>query len=136
MRSDKIFSKFDFERIEQTFEQYNNPDESERHIIELLKQQLHHSKLVDPKKIRSNIVTMNSKFILTNLGNGIKEEYHLVYPDDSDFKKKKISVLSGIGAQLLGSTIGTVIKENSFSEKYYMIESIVYQPEAAGHYNL
>lgn len=136
MHNDKILSKFDCERIERTFEQYNIANESEKRLIDHLKQQLQRSKHVDPRKIKSNIVTMNSKFILKNLGNGRKEEYHLVFPDDSDSKKKKISVISGIGAQVLGSTIGTVIKENSGSEQYYMIESIVYQPEAAGHYNL
>lgn len=136
MRSDKIFSKYDCERIERAFAQYNTMDESEKNLIDLLKNQLHRSKQVEPRKIKSNVVTMNSKFVLRNIGNGAKEEYHLVFPDESDLKKKKISVLSGIGSQVLGSTIGTVIKENSGTEKYFIIESIVYQPEAAGHYNL
>jgi len=136
MRSDKIFSEFDCERIERAFAQYNNTNESEKKLIELLKNQLHRSRQVPPQKIKANVVTMNSKFILKNIGNGAKEEYHLVSPEESDVKKKKISLLSGIGSQVLGSTIGTVIKENSGSEQYYIIESIIYQPEAAGHYNL
>ncbi len=136
MRSDRIFSKYDCERIQQACEKYEATDESERKLIDLLRQKLNRSKTVDPRKIKSNVVTMNSKFILTNLGNGKKEEYHLVYPDDSDTKKKKISVISGIGSQILGSTIGTVVRENSGTEQYYLIESISYQPEASGHYHL
>lgn len=136
MRSDKILSKLDCERIEQTFEQYNVANDTEKKLIDLLKHNLQRSKQVDPRKIKSNIVTMNSKFILKNLGNGKKEEFHLVFPDDSDSKRKKISVISGIGAQVLGSTIGTVIKENSGTEQYYIIDSIVYQPEASGHFHL
>lgn len=136
MHTDKIFSRFDCERIEQTFAQYSNTTEYEKKLIELLKNQLHRCKKVPPQKIKSNVVTMNSKFVLKNLGNGKKEEYHLVFPDEADSKKRKISVLSVIGSQVLGSTTGTVVKENSGSEQYFIIESIVYQPEAAGHYNL
>lgn len=136
MQNDKVYSKFDCDRIEQAFAQYNDTTESEKKLIELLKNQLHRAKKVPPQKIKSNVVTMNSKFVLKNIGNGKKEEYHLVFPEESDPKKKKISFLSGVGSQVLGSTIGTVIKDYSGSEQYYVIESIVYQPEAAGHYNL
>lgn len=136
MRSDKILSKYDCERIKNTFEKYNATTETERAIIEFLKKEMKQSKQVEPQKIKENVVTMNSKFILTNLGNGKKEEYHLVFPDESDIKKKKISVLSPIGAQILGSPVGTVIKEGSKTESYYIIESITYQPESKGHYHL
>jgi len=136
MRCDKIFSKYDCERIQHAFAKYDIVDEYEQKLIELLKNQLQRAKQVDPKKIKSNVVTMNSKFVLTNLGNGKKEEYHLVFPDESDANNKKISLISGIGAQVIGSSIGTVIKGNSGSEQYFMIESIIYQPEAAGHFNL
>ena len=136
MKDNRVFSKYDCERILNLFENYNIHDESEKKLIETLKQQILKSKPVDAAKIKENIVTINSKIILRNIGNGLREEYHLVFPDDSDLKCRKISVLSGIGSQILGNKIGAVIKENSSTEKYYMIEDILYQPEAAGDLHL
>jgi len=128
MKDDRIFSKYDCERILNLFDNYQIQDETEKRLIETLKQQILKSKPVDAKKIKENIVTINSKIILRNIGNGMREEFHLVFPDDSDLKSRKISVFSGIGSQVLGSKIGAVIKENSSSEKYYMIEDIIYHP--------
>lgn len=128
MKDDRIFSKYDCERILNLFDNYQIQDETEKKLIETLKQQILKSKPVDAKKIKENIVTINSKIILRNIGNGMREEFHLVFPDDSDLKSRKISVFSGIGSQVLGSKIGAVIKENSSSEKYYMIEDIIYHP--------
>jgi len=136
MNKDKILTRFDCERIQQLFERYKTEDESELRLIGMLKQYINRSKHVDPRKIKSHVVTMNSKVILRNIGNGKTEEYHLVFPEDSDLKKKKLSVISGLGAQILGSKTGTVIKDNTGSEQYYMIEEITYQPEASGHYHL
>ncbi|HNX22667.1 MAG TPA: GreA/GreB family elongation factor [Spirochaetota bacterium] len=136
MKCDRVFSKHDCERILNLFENYHVSDESEKMLIETLKQQILKSKPVDAKKIKENIVTINSKIILRNIGNGLREEYHLVFPDDSDLKCRKISIFSGIGSQVLGNKVGTVIKENPNSEKYYMIEDIIYQPEASGDLHL
>ncbi len=128
MKDDRIYLKTDCERIFSLFDNYSIQDESEKKLIETLKQQILKSKPVDAKKIKGNIVTINSKIILRNIGNGMSEEYHLVCPDDSDMKCKKISIFSGIGSQVLGNKIGAVIKENSTTEKYYMIEDITYHP--------
>jgi regulator of nucleoside diphosphate kinase len=136
MKSDRTFSKNDCERILNLFDKYTIQDESEKKLIETLKQQILKSKPVDAKKIKENIVTVNSKIVLRNIGNGLREEFHLVFPDDSDLKCRKISIFSGLGSQVLGNKIGAVVKENSGSEKYYMIEDILYQPEAVGDLHL
>ena len=136
MNKDKILTNFDCERMQQLFEKYNTVDESELRLIGLLKEYINHSKHVDPRKIKSHVVTMNSRVILRNIGNGKKEEYHLVFPEESDIKKKKLSVISNLGTQIIGCTTGTVIKDSTAADQYYMIEEIIYQPEAGGHYHL
>jgi regulator of nucleoside diphosphate kinase len=136
MKCDRIFSKHDCERILILFDNYTIQDESEKKLIETLKQQILKSKPVDAKKIKEDVVTVNSKIVLRNIGNGLREEFHLVFPDDSDLKCRKISIFSGLGSQVLGNKIGAVVKENSGSEKYYMIEDILYQPEASGDLHL
>lgn len=129
MNNERVFSKYDSERILTLFENYQMHDESEKQILETFKQQILKSKPVDAKKIKENIVTINSRIVLRNIGTGLSEEYYLVFPDDSDLKNRKLSIFSKIGSQVLGNKVGTVIKENSDKEKYYIIEDIIYKPE-------
>lgn len=129
MKSDKIFSKNDCDKIFSLFNNYPATDETEKKLIETLKQQIMKSEQADAEKIDKNFVTVDSRILLRNIGNGSGEIYHLVLPDDSDLKRKKISIFSGIGSQILGSRIGTVIKENASSEKYFMIEDILLSHE-------
>ncbi|HOT44361.1 MAG TPA: GreA/GreB family elongation factor [Spirochaetota bacterium] len=135
MRKGKIFTRYDYERLWGIIQNKECVSGDEAGNMKALKRDLEHSRLVEPGEIRSNIVTMNSKFYLKNLGNGKKDIYSLVFPKDST-EKNKISVFSGLGMQLLGSTIGTVVKPNPSGEQYYIIDDIVYQPEAAGDYHL
>lgn len=135
MRKGKIFSRYDCERLLNVIKNRDGITGTESANVDTLKRDLEHSRLVDPDDIRPNMVTMNSKFCLKNLGNGKKDVFSLVFPKDST-EKDKINVLSGLGMQILGSTIGTVIKTNSAGEQYYIIDDILYQPEAAGDYHL
>jgi len=135
MHKGKVFTRFDYERLFDVIRKRDSVTAGEVKNIDTLKRDLEHSRLVDPRDIRPNVVTMNSKFRLRNLGNGKKYVYSLVFPKDCT-NNDTISVLSGIGTQILGSTIGTVVKNNPADDQYFVIEEIVYQPESAGDYNL
>ena len=135
MKEEKVFSKCDCEKLLNLFNNYEIKNPSEGEYIENLKLQILKHKPVDAKKIKENIVTINTILVLKNLGNGSRKEYQLVLPDESDTKSEKLSVLSMLGSQILGNKVGSVVKEKSESEKYFMIERIIYQPEAAGEVN-
>ena len=135
MKEEKVFTKYDCERLLSLFNNYKIKNPAEGECIENLKQQILKGKPVDADKIQENIVTINTRFILKNLGTGAQKECMLTLPDESNAKYENISVLSMLGSQLLGNKIGAVVKENLESEKYYMIEKIIYQPEAAGEIN-
>jgi regulator of nucleoside diphosphate kinase len=135
MRKGKIFTRYDYERLWGMIQSTDGISGDEAGNAQSLKRDLEHSRLVEANEIRSNIVTMNSKFYLKNLGNGKKDIYSLVFPKDCT-EKNRINVLSGLGMQILGSTVGTVVKTNPAGEQYYVIDDIVYQPEAAGDYHL
>jgi regulator of nucleoside diphosphate kinase len=136
MNKKKVFTKYDYERLLRILEDDASASEYDEKNVIILKEYLRHSKLVDPKEIRSNIVTMNTRFSLKNIGNGKKEIFSLVFPYEQDNDKNKISVLSKMGTQVLGSSIGTVVQSNPTGNQYYIIEDILYQPEAAGDFNL
>ncbi|MBN1532125.1 MAG: GreA/GreB family elongation factor [Spirochaetes bacterium] len=134
MRTSKVLSSHDCERLLQLIHG-TEPMPPDSAGIEMLRDSIERAKQVKPKKIKPNIVTMNSVFTLKDIGNGSKETYSLVFPDDSDMKKNRISVFSGIGAQLLGCAVGTVIRGMGRLDQYLLIEELVYQPEAAGDYD-
>ena len=135
MRKGKIFTRYDYERLVRILDGRETTAVLDKNTAEKLKRDMEHSRLVDSRDIRPNVVTMNSKICLKNLGNGKKEIYSLVFPGDSK-SSDALSVLSGMGTELLGSTIGTVVKKNPAGEQYFVIEDILYQPEAAGDYHL
>jgi regulator of nucleoside diphosphate kinase len=94
------------------------------------------AKKVDPRAIPPTYITMNTKVKLTDLGTSESVVYTLVFPDEADPRKGLISVLSQVGKEMLGSKIGKVVHCcNPDGERYLQIQSIIYQPEAAGEYS-
>jgi len=135
MHKHKVFTRYDYQRIYDIIQNGEVASAEDAGNIDTLKRDLDHSRLVDSQEIRPNVVTMNSRFYLKNLGNGKKRVRSLVFPQDCK-DADTINVFSNMGMQILGSTIGTVIKTATDGDEYFVIEEIVYQPEAAGHYHL
>jgi regulator of nucleoside diphosphate kinase len=130
----RLITKNDYERIQKVLS-YVNPHDSYR-SIEKLKEKFKKAKLVDSNKIKSTVITMNSRFRIKNLGNGLKREFSLVFPDESDPDKNKVSIFDEIGSEIFAHEQGDVINLGNSEDSYYLIEDIIYQPEAAGDYNL
>jgi regulator of nucleoside diphosphate kinase len=130
----RLVTKYDYERIQKVLSFINPFDYYQS--IEKLKQKFKKAKLIDSKKIKPTVITMNSRFRLKNLGNGSKREFVLVFPSDSDPKSNKISIFDDIGAEIFAHEKGEVVRFNNGEDAYYMIEDIIYQPEAAGDYHL
>ncbi|MFA6239907.1 MAG: nucleoside diphosphate kinase regulator [Candidatus Hydrogenedentales bacterium] len=95
------------------------------------------AKIVEPKRVPPNVVTMRSRVVLCEVESGTKRELTLVYPDEADVDTGKISVLSPVGTAILGYSAGdTVAWKVPTGVKQFKVEEILYQPEAAGHYQL
>jgi regulator of nucleoside diphosphate kinase len=80
---------------------------------------------------------MRSTVRLKDLVSGDENTYSLVFPTEADFTQGKISVLAPIGMAILGYKLGDTIEWRVPSGmRKLKVEAILYQPEAAGHYNL
>ena len=93
---------------------------------------------VKPEEILECVVTMNSRVRLRELKSKKEFEITLVYPKDVDVFARKVSVLAPVGIAILGCKEGDVVElpvptGNTLS---YVIEKVLYQPEAAGDYHL
>jgi regulator of nucleoside diphosphate kinase len=102
-----------------------------------LEQELSRAKLIASEKIPHNVVTMNSKVLLKDLDTGENMVYTLVYPPEANLMENKISVLAPVGTAIIGlrekDAIDWKIPDGLVRLE---VEKILYQPEAAGDFDL
>ncbi len=93
--------------------------------------------LCPPTQIPPEVTTMNSRVLmLTERWSGPRECY-LVYPQDENCLEQRISVLSPLGAALLGLREGTGFHVwNGKRVIDVLLVGLTYQPEAQKHWHL
>jgi regulator of nucleoside diphosphate kinase len=102
-----------------------------------LELELNRAQVVTSLKIPHDIITMNSKVLLKDLDSGEEMIYTLVYPADADLMENKISVLAPVGPASLGFRKGDMVNWKVPGGLVRLkVEKILYQPEAAGDYDL
>jgi len=83
------------------------------------------------------LVTMNSTVGLVDLESGEHKFCTLVYPDDRELVRNSVGILQRLGLCLLGQCIGDIVEVQDGSRvRRLRIESLPYQPEAAGDTHL
>lgn len=137
MKQRQIFiTAFDKERLDNLVGAARKADGRTRTHLEDLALELSRAAIVEPAQIPANIVTMNSKVLIQDRDTAEKETYTLVFPDEADIESGAISVLAPIGTAILGYKEGSDVDWPVPSGKRKIrIEKILYQPEAAGHYD-
>jgi regulator of nucleoside diphosphate kinase len=92
---------------------------------------------VPATSVDADTVTMNSKVRLRDIDSGTFQVVTLVYEADADLFGEKLSVLTGLGASLLGSRVGDVVEwKTRRGPRRVTVERILFQPEAAGEFDL
>lgn len=105
--------------------------------LEKLQTELDRAKVVAPDEVPNTAVTMNSRVELVDLDTGKREAYTLVFPDAADASAGRISILAPIGTAMLGYQVGDVFEwDVPAGKRRLKVERILYQPEAAGNYEL
>jgi regulator of nucleoside diphosphate kinase len=105
--------------------------------FEALAGELERAIVIEPKRVPPDVITMNSRVKLIDLESDETMEYTLVFPQDADLAEGKISVLAPIGTAMLGYRAGDVFSwQVPSGERRIRVEAILYQPEAAGDYDL
>ncbi|RYE09665.1 MAG: GNAT family N-acetyltransferase [Hyphomicrobiales bacterium] len=103
-------------------------------IVEL-EHELERAVVVDPQHVARDVVTMNSRVSLRLDDEAM--ELALVYPQAADERAGKLSVLSDLGAAILGYREGGAIDWMvSDRPRRIVIDRVIYQPEASGDFHL
>lgn len=128
---------FDLERLRKLILDAQSTEYRKSEYIEKLKMELDRANIVKPQEIPPTVVTMNSTIALVDLDTKEEETYTLVFPEDADISKGKISILAPIGTAMLGYEIGDVFEwEVPAGKRRLRVERIIYQPEASGNFDL
>lgn len=101
--------------------------------LDFLSYELGKAKKIDSKKITPDFVTMNSIVKVCFADSGKTMDLRLVYPQQADFSKGMVSILSPLGCALIGYKAGDTISFDAPKGKLFVkIENVVFQPEANG----
>ena len=110
---------------------------SSREDLQALRAELHQAHVVAPADIPRDVVTMNSKAKVRDLETNEIMTYTLVFPGNANIDDGKISVLAPVGTAMLGHRAGEEFEWHVPAGPVRLrVEEVLYQPEAAGHYNL
>lgn len=98
---------------------------------------LSNSRVVAPERIPGHVVTMNSTVRLRDEQRDEDEVFTLAYPDEDGRIGETVSVLSPIGAALLGCREGESVRLiGARASRSLVLEKIEFQPEREGQYAL
>lgn len=106
--------------------------------VNALADELGRAATVSSQEVPPDVVTMNSTVQFRDDATGEDSVISLVYPQDADVGARKVSVLAPVGSALLGLSVGQVIEwpmPTGLTRRLRLV-SVLYQPEAAGRYDL
>ncbi len=132
-----ILNKLDYLRIQKHIREAKLRRTIEASEAEKLVNELESGILVEPQEIPTDVVTMNSVVRISFVGEDHQQEFRIVYPEEADFKERKVSIFSPIATALIGFRVGDLIEWMvPGGLKQIRIDGLIYQPETAGDYNL
>jgi regulator of nucleoside diphosphate kinase len=132
-----ILSKLDYSRIHKSVHEARQNKTIGAEEVKKLLGELKSAKIVEPEEIPADVVTMNSIVRISFPGTNKSLQLRIVYPADANIRENKISIFSPVATALIGYRVGDEIEWIVPSGLTKLrIEEIVYQPEAAGDFEL
>ena len=132
-----IMTKQDFNRIHRSITEAKAKNSIKKEDADKLLAELKAAKIVEQDQINPDVVTMNSIVKIHFLDNKTTMQFQLVYPAEANIKERKISIFSSVAAALIGYRVGDEIDwliPSGITK--IIIDEIIYQPEAAGDFDL
>ena len=128
--SERLLTELDFSRLNKLREGQTLPPE--------LADALDTLDLVPPREVPPDVVTMYSQVLVEDAASGQRRKLTLCYPGDAEPHLGFISVLSPVGASLLGRRVGATARWHTPNGDACAAEiaTLLFQPEASGAYTL
>ncbi|HEY3372928.1 MAG TPA: nucleoside diphosphate kinase regulator [Prolixibacteraceae bacterium] len=132
-----LVNRLDYIRILKQIDEARQNKTIEVSEAEKLLNELNSATILDPDQIPGDVITMNSVVKISFVDSGKQQEFKIVYPNESNFKEKKVSIFSPIATALIGFRVGDFIEwmvPGGLTK--IRIDEIIYQPEASGDFTL
>jgi regulator of nucleoside diphosphate kinase len=101
--------------------------------LDELDRELDRAEIVDDGDVPADVVTMQSTVRVLDLDSRRRADYTIVFPEAADIERRHLSILAPVGTALLGYRAGDVVEwMMPGGPRRLQIESILFQPEAAG----
>lgn len=93
---------------------------------------------VPSRNVSPDIVTMYSQVLLVDHDDGTRQTLTVCYPNDAEPAAGFVSVLSPVGASLLGLRVGATATWHTPDGRTHRAEvrALLFQPEASGDFSL
>jgi len=130
-------TEFDLDRLQKLVEEASHTELRGRGYLARLQTELERAQVVRPEAVSEDVITMNSTVVLLDVDTQREETYTLVFPDRADACSGRISVLAPIGMAMMGYQVGDTFEwAVPDGMRHLQVKEILYQPEAAGDYDL
>ncbi|GIK87628.1 MAG: RNA polymerase-binding protein Rnk [Betaproteobacteria bacterium] len=128
----------DYTRLKRVLDARKRESRSIEQELETLEELLELARVVRPERVPENVVTMNSRVLFRDVRTDDEGTVTIAYPSEADPSSGRISVLSPVGAVLIGSAEGDELELPlpHGQTRCIRIESVLYQPEAQGDFAL
>jgi regulator of nucleoside diphosphate kinase len=130
-------TEFDLDRLRKLVEEASHTDLRGRGYLARLQAELEQAQVVRPEAVSEAVITMNSTAVLLDVGTQQEETYTLVFPENADASRGRISILAPVGMAMIGYQVGDTFEwPVPDGVRRLQVKKILYQPEAAGDYHL
>jgi len=100
-----VFEQSEFLMIKEHLENNDTiEDYAHKNVLEILTQNMNIAMCLKAEDIPFDIITLNS-IIKVSGASGIRQTFQIVSPDEVDVKNNKISVISSLGASVIGRAV-------------------------------
>jgi regulator of nucleoside diphosphate kinase len=123
-------TKLDYKLLSSLVRRSPSAGPSRRQVQSGLEDRLRDAVQVDPDRVPADVVTMNSVVLLKELSTGVRFSFAVVFPWEASPADNRLSVLSPLGAVVLGHVAGDVLMCRRADRLFlFRIEEILFQPE-------
>ncbi|MBD9369389.1 nucleoside diphosphate kinase regulator [Xanthomonas sp. XNM01] len=126
-----IVSSRDLARLEALLD---SPALSRHPAALALMDELNRADVLPPERVPADVVTMHSQVECEDTSSGERHVLTLVYPNEADVDRHRVSILAPVGSALIGLSVGQSIVWDAPGGRplNLTVRSVRYQPEAAG----
>jgi len=133
-----VLTDQDYNRLKQLLAELTRQARGMQAGLETLEEILDFARVIQREKVPVNVVTMNSRVMFEDVETLEQGTVTIVYPADADPSNRKISILSPVGAALIGESVNAQVElplPHGQTRRIRLLD-ILYQPEAQGDLEL